>query len=61
MKPLHQLVICVLVGAGFAVGYIARGHVWPGIVGGILAAVLLHLVLGRFQEQTEQRRRDRER
>ena len=61
MKPLHQLVICVLVGAAFAVGYIVRGHLWPGIVGGILAAILLHLVLGRFHEQSEQRRRNRER
>ena len=61
MKPLHQVILCVLVGLGFAVSYIARGHLWPGIVGGVLAAILLYVVIGRFEEQVAQRRRDRER
>jgi ABC-type Mn2+/Zn2+ transport system permease subunit len=61
MKPLHQIVLCVLLGVAFAVSYILRGHLWPGIVGGILAGILLYLVIGRFEEQTAQRRRDRER
>ena len=61
MKPLHQAVVSVLVGVAFAVGYILRGHVLPGIVGGVLAAILLFLVLTRFQEQVAQRRRERER
>jgi hypothetical protein len=61
MKPLHQLIVCVLVGVGFAVSYIARGHVAPGLVGGVLAAILLYIVIGRFEEQSAQRRRNRER
>jgi uncharacterized membrane protein YfcA len=59
MRPLHLIVLCVLVGVGFAVSYAARGHVLPGLVGGVLAAILLYVVIGRFEEQQEQRRRDR--
>jgi len=59
MRPLHVIVLCVVVGAGFFATYAARGHVLPGLVGGVLAAILLYLVIGRFQEQQAQRRRDR--
>jgi hypothetical protein len=59
MRPLHQIILCVVVGVGFAVSYAARGHLVPGLVGGALAAILLYVVIGRFQEQQEERRRDR--
>ena len=38
MKPLHVIVLSILVGVGFFVTYALRGDVLPGIVGGILAA-----------------------
>jgi hypothetical protein len=59
MKPLHVIVLSILVGVGFFVTYALRGDVLPGIVGGILAAILLYLVILRFGQQHEQRRRDR--
>jgi len=59
MRPLHVIVLSVVVGAGFAISYAARGHVLPGLVGGVLAAILLYLVMGRFEQQQEQRRRNR--
>ena len=59
MKPLHVIVISILVGVGFFVTYALRGDVLPGIVGGILAAILLYVVILRFGQQHEQRRRDR--
>ena len=61
MKPLHLLVLAVLVGLGFFAVYAARGDVLPGLVGGILAAVLVFVVITRFEQQTEARRRNRER
>jgi hypothetical protein len=59
MKPLHVIVLSILVGVGFFVTYALRGDVLPGIVGGILAAILLYVVILRFGQQHEQRRRDR--
>ena len=59
MRPLHVVMVAVLIGAGFAISYAARGHVLPGLVGGVLAAILLYLVMGRFEQQQEQRRRNR--
>ena len=59
MRPLHVVILCVVVGGGFFGTYAARGHVLPGLVGGVLAAILLYLVIGRFEEQQAQRRRDR--
>ena len=59
MRPLHVIVLSVVIGAGFAISYAARGHVLPGLVGGVLAAILLYLVIARFDEQQEQRRRNR--
>jgi uncharacterized protein (DUF2062 family) len=59
MRPLHVLIIAVLVGLGFFATYAARGQVLPGLVGGVLAAILLYVVIGRFEQQQEQRRRDR--
>jgi hypothetical protein len=59
MRPLHLVILCVVVGAGFFGTYAARGDVLPGLVGGVLAAILLYVVIGRFEEQQAQRRRDR--
>ena len=59
MKPAHVLVLSVLVGVGFAVSYILRGHVLPGIVGGVLAAILLYVAIGRFDDQRERRNSER--
>jgi hypothetical protein len=59
MKPLHVIVLSILVGVGFFVTYALRGDVLPGIVGGILAAILLYVVILRSGQQHEQRRRDR--
>ena len=59
MRPLHVIVLCVVVGVGFFATYAGRGHVLPGLVGGVLAAILLYIVIGRFEEQQAQRRRDR--
>ena len=59
MRPLYLIILCVVVGAGFFGTYAARGDVLPGLVGGVLAAILLYVVIGRFEEQQAQRRRDR--
>jgi hypothetical protein len=59
MKPLHVIVIALLVGIGFFATYAARGDVLPGAVGGILAAVLVYVVILRFEQQSAARRRDR--
>jgi hypothetical protein len=59
MKPLHVIVLAVLIGAGFFATYAARGDVLPGIVGGILAAVLVYVVILRFEQQSAARRRNR--
>jgi uncharacterized protein (DUF2062 family) len=59
MRPLHLIVLAVLIGAGFAISNVARGHVLSGLVGGVLAAILVYVVMGRFEQQHEQRRRNR--
>jgi len=50
-------------GAAFAISAIARGDVAPGLVGGVLGAVLVYLVLQRVSEHNAavRRRRERER
>jgi uncharacterized protein (DUF2062 family) len=63
MGRSHLVLLSVLVGVGFAVTYAIRGDVLPGLVGGVLAAILLFVAVGRFQEQhaAQQARRERER
>ena len=56
---LIGIVLAVLVGLGFFATYAARGDVLPGAVGGILAAVLVYVVILRFEQQSAARRRDR--
>jgi hypothetical protein len=59
MKPLHVIVLALVVGIGFFATYAARGDVLPGAVGGILAAILVYVVILRFEQQSAARRRDR--
>jgi predicted PurR-regulated permease PerM len=54
-----RIVVAVLVGAGYAITYTLNGHLVPGLVGGVLAAVLLFLVVDRFERQTRARRERR--
>ena len=53
----------VIAGAVFGVLYAAymtaQGHLVPGALGGILAAVVLVMVLGRLEERRRQRHRER--
>ena len=62
MGVAPRVVVGIVLGLLYAVPTIADGHVAPGIVGGVLAAVLGYLVLTRFGEQQrarQRRRRDR--
>ena len=60
MKPLHVIVLARPGGGRVLRGPTPRaGDVLPGIVGGILAAVLVFVVILRFEQQSEARRRDR--
>jgi hypothetical protein len=54
-------IVAVAFGAVYAVSSILRGAVLPGIVTGVLGAVLIYLVLGRVHEHNEAVRRRRER
>jgi len=57
VTPAGRLAVAVLVGVLFAVGSIARGNVLPGLVGGVLASVLVVLVLREVAERERRRRR----
>ncbi len=57
----HKLIIGALFGLTFAVSSILRDAVAPGIVGGVLAGVVVYLVLTRVHEHNEAVRRRRER
>jgi uncharacterized protein (DUF2062 family) len=61
MRPAHRAALAATVGVLFAVTYVVGGKVLPGIVGGVLAAILLYVAIGRFQEQHEANRARRER
>ena len=61
MTPRHMAIIAVLFGIVYAVGFAIRGEVLPGIVTGILGAVLVFLVLKRVAEHNAAVRRRRER
>jgi VanZ family protein len=52
------VILAVFVGALYAAGAIIRDDVAPGIVGGVLAGILMYLVLGRVNERIRRRRRD---
>jgi hypothetical protein len=46
----------VLIGTLYALGMILRGHAVPGIVGGVLAAILCVLVLREAEARRRRRR-----
>jgi hypothetical protein len=54
------IIVAVFVGGLYAAGSIARDDVVPGIVGGILAAVLMYLVILRFQDRRRAREQGRD-
>jgi len=45
------------IGVLYAIGSIARGYLLAGLVGGVLAAIVVYLVLKRYAEQRARRRR----
>lgn len=57
----NMAVVAVAFGVVYAVSSILRGSVLPGIVTGVLGAVLVYLVLGRVTEHNDAVRRRRER
>ena len=56
-----MIIVGTFFGAAFAISGIVRGDAAPGIVGGILGAVLVYLVLQRVSEHHADLRRRRER
>ena len=61
MPTRHIVIFAVIVGLLYAVPMIASGDVAPGIVGGVLAAILCVLVFRRVAERQRLRNRERER
>jgi L-lactate permease len=57
VSPRQRLVAGVVIGVLYAVQTIARGDLLPGLVGGVLAAVLTVLVLREVGARQERRRR----
>jgi hypothetical protein len=62
VRPAHRAALAATVGILFAITYVIGGKIAPGIVGGVLAAILLYVAIGRFEEQhaAKQARRRRE-
>ena len=60
MSRRNMAIVAVLFGIAFAVSSSIRGHVLPGIVTGVIGAVLVYLVLVRVGEHNERARRRRE-
>jgi L-lactate permease len=56
-----MIIVAALFGVSFAVSAALRGEVLPGIVTGVLGAILVFLVLKRVTEHNEAVRRRRER
>jgi hypothetical protein len=50
-----KVIAGAFIGILYAGGMIARGDVLPGVVGGILAGILLVLVLNRIEERRRRR------
>ena len=61
MPTRHIVIFAVIVGMLYGVPTVARGDVAPGIVGGILAAILCFLVFRRVSERQRLRNAERER
>ena len=62
MTPGQTAIVAALIGIAYAVTISIRGAVAPGIVGGVLAAILAFLVIRRVEaHNAEKRRRSAER
>jgi len=61
MSRRAMAIVAALFGVAYAVSAAIRGQVLPGIVTGVLGAVLVYLVLGRVTEHNAAVRRRRER
>jgi L-lactate permease len=61
MSRRTMAIVAVFFGVAYAVSSAIRGQVLPGLVTGVLAAVLVFLVLTRVQEHNAAVRRRRER
>jgi ABC-type Mn2+/Zn2+ transport system permease subunit len=56
MPLLHKIVAGIVLGALYAGWMTYNGHLVPGVVGGILAAIVVVMVLNRMEERRRQRR-----
>ncbi len=54
-----KLIAAVFIGVLYAIGMTIGGDWFPGIVGGVLAAILCFLVLRAVERQRAERRRNR--
>jgi hypothetical protein len=61
MPKRNVAIMAVFVGVLYAAGMIARGAIAPGIVGGILAGILMYLVLREIGQRQQRRIHARER
>ena len=61
MPRRNVAILSAFVGVLYAAGMIARGAIAPGIVGGILAGILMFLVLREVGQRQQRRIRARER
>jgi hypothetical protein len=61
MSRRNVAIFAVVVGVLYAVGMIGRGEVVPGVVGGVLAAVLAYLVFTEVGNRQRRRIAARER
>jgi len=61
MARRNVAIFAVFIGVLYAVGAIARGDVAPGLVGGVLAAVLAYLVFTEVGNRQRRRIAARER
>ena len=61
MSRRNVVIFAVFIGALYAIGAIARGDVAPGLVGGVLAAVLAYLVFTEVGNRQRRRIAARER
>jgi hypothetical protein len=61
MSRRATVVVAALFGGSYAVAMSLRGDVLPGLVTGVLGAVLIYVVVGRVQQHNDavRRRRDK--
>ena len=59
MSRRATALVAALFGASYAIAMVIRGDVLPGIVTGILGAILIYVLLGRVHEHNDAVRRRR--